>query len=84
MLGEQAVQRIIRQVLGIRRPTRPRCVFFGQGSQLTRFANNHIHQNVAEANTQISVRVVAGQEDRRGLDQRIGRRAPCSAWSSAP
>ena len=42
MLGEQEVQRIIRQVLGYSHADETEVVFFGQSSQLTRFANNHI------------------------------------------
>ncbi len=62
MLGEQEVERIIRQVLGYSQADETEVVFFGQSSQLTRFANNHIHQHVAETNTQISVRVVQGKK----------------------
>ena len=29
---------------------------------MTRFANNYIHQNVAETNTQVSVRAVVGKK----------------------
>lgn len=62
MLGDQEVERIIRQVLGYSHADETEVVFFGQSSQLTRFANNHIHQHVAETNTQISVRVVQGKK----------------------
>src|SRR3954467_5793005 len=34
------------------------CLFFGGKSALTRFANNTIHQNVAEENHGVSVRTV--------------------------
>jgi PmbA protein len=36
------------------------CLFYGGGSALTRFANNTIHQNVAEENFGVSVRTVFG------------------------
>src|SRR5438874_6572854 len=36
------------------------CLFYGGKSALTRFANNTIHQNVAEENYGISVRSVFG------------------------
>lgn len=38
------------------------CVLLGEDSALTRFASNHIHQNVRERNTEVRVRaVVAGR-----------------------
>src|SRR6266566_8393838 len=36
------------------------CLFYGGRSALTRFANNTIHQNVAEENYGVSVRTVFG------------------------
>jgi PmbA protein len=36
------------------------CLFYGGRSALTRFANNTIHQNVAEENSGVSVRTVFG------------------------
>src|SRR5215472_11398174 len=36
------------------------CLFYGGHSSLTRFANNTIHQNVAEQNFGVSVRTVFG------------------------
>src|SRR6202163_4188298 len=36
------------------------CLFYGGHSALTRFANNTIHQNVAEENFGVSVRTVFG------------------------
>jgi predicted Zn-dependent protease len=62
VLGEQEVQRIIQQVLGYSRADETEVVFFGTASQLTRFANNYIHQHVGETNTQVSVRVVLGKK----------------------
>jgi predicted Zn-dependent protease len=40
-------------------------LFFGGRSALTRFANNTIHQNVAEENTVLSVRTIFGQRTAR-------------------
>src|SRR5207249_4175177 len=36
-------------------------VYLGTESALTRFANNHIHQNVAESNHEVRVRAVVGK-----------------------
>ena len=40
-------------------------------SALTRFANNAIHQNVSERNTQLSVRAVIGGQSSRSQNCRI-------------
>src|SRR5271157_3662403 len=40
-------------------------------SALTRFANNAIHQNVSERNTQLSVRVVIGGRTARASTNRL-------------
>jgi predicted Zn-dependent protease len=42
-------------------------------SALTRFANNAIHQNVAERNTQLSVRAVIGDRTARASTNRLDR-----------
>ena len=60
MLGESAIKKVTDRVLGLSRADQTEVMFFGDASQLTRFANNYIHQNVAETNTQVSVRVVHG------------------------
>ena len=46
-------------------------LFFGSQSALTRFANNVIHQNVAERNVVISVRSAFGQRTARATTNRI-------------
>ena len=42
-------------------------------SALTRFANNAIHQNVSERNTQLSVRAVIGGRTARASTNRLDR-----------
>ena len=37
-------------------------IFLGDTNALTRFANNYIHQNVAEVNTQLTVRMVTDKK----------------------
>jgi PmbA protein len=47
------------------------CLFFGGRSALTRFANNTIHQNVAEENYSVSVRTVFGGRTARASTNRF-------------
>src|SRR5881275_1493261 len=46
-------------------------IFFGGKSALTRFANNTIHQNVAEENYGVSVRTVFGKRTARASSNRF-------------
>src|SRR6266702_7643972 len=47
------------------------CLFYGGGSALTRFANNTIHQNVAEENYGVSVRTVFGGRTARATTNKF-------------
>jgi PmbA protein len=47
------------------------CLFYGGPSALTRFANNTIHQNVAEENYGVSVRTVFGGRTARATTNRF-------------
>jgi predicted Zn-dependent protease len=47
------------------------CLFYGGRSALTRFANNTIHQNVAEENCGVSVRTVFGGRTARATTNRF-------------
>ena len=62
MLGETRIREIADKVLRLSGADQTEVMFFGDASQLTRFANNYIHQNVAETNTQVNVRVVLGKK----------------------
>src|SRR5689334_4731366 len=62
MLGEQRIREITERVLGLSDADQTEVIFFGQTSALTRFANNYIHQNVAEDNTGLTVRMVMGKK----------------------
>ena len=46
-------------------------LFFGTNSALTRFANNTIHQNVAEENYVVSVRTVFGGRTARATTNKL-------------
>jgi predicted Zn-dependent protease len=48
-------------------------IFSGENAALTRFANNAIHQNVAERNLQLSVRPVIGGRTARASTNRLDR-----------
>lgn len=62
MLEEQDVQGLLEKVLGFSKATQTEVLYFGTDQALTRFANNYIHQNVAETNTAVSVRAVLGNK----------------------
>ncbi|HUP27524.1 MAG TPA: TldD/PmbA family protein [Chloroflexia bacterium] len=62
MLGEQAIRQITDKVLALSPAEQTEVGFWGEANALTRFANNYIHQNVAETNTTVSVRVVVGKK----------------------
>jgi predicted Zn-dependent protease len=47
------------------------CLFYGGKSNLTRFANNTIHQNVSEENYGVSVRTVLGGRTARATTNRL-------------
>lgn len=63
MLGDKEAKRIIEQALGYAKEASQAEVMLNtEESALTRFANNYIHQNVAESNTRVSVRIVLGKK----------------------
>src|SRR5947209_10923566 len=47
------------------------CIFYGGRSALTRFANNTIHQNMAEENYGVSVRTAFGGRTARATTNRF-------------
>src|SRR5215467_12388983 len=47
------------------------CLFYGGRSALTRFANNTIHQNMAEENYRVSVRTVFGGRTARATTNKF-------------
>jgi PmbA protein len=61
VLGEEAVRGVVQQALAHSTADETEVIYMGGQAQLTRFANSHIHQNVAEQNTQVTVRAVLGQ-----------------------
>lgn len=62
MLGPEKIREITNQVLSFSKAEQTEVVFQGTDSALTRFANSAIHQNVAESDTQVRVRVIYGKK----------------------
>lgn len=65
MLGEAQIRALADVALAASTADQTEIVFMGQDSALTRFASSAIHQNVAERNTSLTVRVV--QDKRVGV-----------------
>lgn len=62
MLGELKIQERIQYTLSLSKADQTEVVFIGEAEQLTRFANSHIHQNVAKEDIDLRVRVVVGKK----------------------
>jgi PmbA protein len=61
VLGQSQTQDILKRVLALSKADETEVFLAIDDSALTRFANNVIHQNVAEVNTTITVRVAFGK-----------------------
>ncbi len=62
MLGADRLHQLAEQVIGVGRAMQTEVVIVASDEQLTRFANNEIHQHVAETNVEVRVRAVLGQQ----------------------
>src|SRR5918999_60771 len=62
MYGEETIRRLTGVALEASGGDQTEVLFWGTDQQLTRFANNTIHQNVAEQGAEVSVRVAVGQK----------------------
>ncbi len=62
MLGENKIREITQQVLAFSKADQTEVIVRATESALTRFANSVIHQNVAETDTEVRVRVVYGKK----------------------
>src|SRR6516165_3178860 len=58
---EKSVRALLQKVLGYSQAEQTEVVYLGTESALTRFANNFIHQNVAESNHELRVRAIVGK-----------------------
>ncbi len=61
-LDEANVRALLQKVLGYSQAQQTEVVYEATESALTRFANNHIHQNMAESNHELRVRAVMGKK----------------------
>jgi PmbA protein len=61
MLGQSQAKQITDRVLALSKTGQTEVMLLVADSALTRFANNIIHQNVAETDTGVAVRVALGQ-----------------------
>ena len=62
MLGENELRGLAEHVLRQSTADETEVLILGRASRLTRFANNYIHQNVAETGVQVRVRAALGQK----------------------
>ncbi len=62
MLGQERIRELTTQVLGISKADQTEVLLMANDSALTRFANSYIHQNVAESDAEVRVRVVYGKK----------------------
>jgi len=61
MIGDGAIREIAHRVFAASEADETEVVFFGLEERLTRFANNVIHQNVAERDAVVVVRAAVGK-----------------------
>jgi len=62
MRDEKDFRALAHKILSLSTAQQTEVLILGTESALTRFANNHIHQNVAETNVAVSVRAVLGKK----------------------
>jgi predicted Zn-dependent protease len=58
---QKSVHALLQKVLGYSHAEQTEVLYLGTESALTRFANNYIHQNVAEKNHEMRVRAIVGK-----------------------
>jgi PmbA protein len=75
MLGESIIREILEKALRASPADETEIVLEAHDSALTRFSNNVIHQNVAEVNTEIAVRVVLGKRVGAAITNRLTEEA---------
>ncbi|HEQ98451.1 MAG TPA: TldD/PmbA family protein [candidate division Zixibacteria bacterium] len=62
MIGKDRLFTTLEKVMADSKADQTEAVFLGSSVGLTRFANSHIHQNVAETNTTVYFRVAMGKK----------------------
>jgi PmbA protein len=71
MLGQEQVRRLFAEALRRSRAEQTEVVLLSWDGALTRFANNTIHQNVAEHEAQVLVRVALGKRVGSAITNRL-------------
>lgn len=71
MLGEEAARRLLQDVLVASGAEQTELVLLSWDGALTRFANNTIHQNVAEREAQVLVRAAVGKRVGSAITNRL-------------
>ncbi|MCS7172731.1 MAG: TldD/PmbA family protein [Armatimonadetes bacterium] len=61
MLGDRRAEALLKDTLACSRADETEIVLLAEDEALTRFANNTVHQNVAETNAAVAVRVAIGK-----------------------
>ncbi len=61
-LDEASIRALLQKTLGYSQAEQTEVLYLGTENSLTRFANNHIHQNVAESDGEVHVRAVINKK----------------------
>lgn len=61
-LDETGIRALLQKALGYSQAEQTEVLYLGTENSLTRFANNHIHQNVAESDGEVRVRAVINKK----------------------
>jgi hypothetical protein len=62
MLNEKTLHALAERALALSTADETEVLLLGQATHLTRFANNYVHQNVAETNVELRVRAALGSK----------------------
>ncbi len=71
MIGEEQAWQLTARVLELSGPHSVEVALKGTASELTRFANNTVHQNVSESDARVCVRIFHGQRTGAAITNRL-------------
>ena len=83
MLGQHASENLLKRALRLSKADEMQVLVSAHESYLTRFANNVIHQNVAEANVGVTIRAVMGKRSGTATTNRTDDEALAQAAERA-
>jgi len=75
MISEKKMEKILKEILEISPADQTEVLLISQNSALTRFANNQIHQNVAEKNARLSIRVIKNKRTGTASTNILGKKS---------